>query len=245
MLWIHLLCVVRLAPAAACATHRHQRIITNTVHQAKTQINTVRTHMPTHVVYGAERWRQQPTSANSCSATTSHETRANEAKRGGSLTWQRSSEANVSEALLSTRGDPPPLPLRPAHAPNTRSLLPRAQRAHLLFLHVLTTAVSWLGGSLCLEAVTPMAICITVMYFWYFMLLAAAAEGDYTLLLSTSGKLARHRSGTGVRKGPSRSPGIRGILTVKSAISTSGAPLTGETLPGDLNERYRAAATHV
>ena len=101
----------RLAPAAACATHRHQRIITNTVHQAKTQINTVRTHMPTHgarlrrepldcarlldarlpsacvrvwtVVYGAERWRQQPTSASSCSATTSHETRAHEAKRGG------------------------------------------------------------------------------------------------------------------------------------------------------------------
>ena len=90
-----------------------------------------------------------------------------------------------------------------------------------------------------------MAICITVMYFWYFMLLAAAAEGDYTLLLSTCGEPARHRSGTGVRKGPSRSPGIRGILTVKSAISTSGAPLTGETLPGDLNERYRAAATHV
>ncbi|KAJ4946869.1 hypothetical protein JOQ06_008912, partial [Pogonophryne albipinna] len=81
-------------------------------------------------------------------------------------------------------------------------------------------SILFTGRQSLLEAVTPMAICIT--------------------------ESARHKSDTGERafKCLLLSPGTLGIFSIKNDISTSGGLLTGEMFPEELNERFHAAATH-
>lgn len=123
-------------------------------------------------------------------------------------------------ATLLTRAPTKSAPLflsAPLH-PSVRPVRPGTHQSCLLE-----------GRQSLLDAVTPMAICITVMYFWYFILSFSSSSAPHSSSAASITfcvyfqELSLHRwAGTGARSSNARlrSRGVRGIVSVKSAIST-------------------------